>query len=73
MTATIEPHTGHLVSCPPDCNLTPMHCYTCGWIGHHRNACPDSDGNANAMPTMTDEQFDRLIPVGTWAYRKHTP
>lgn len=59
---------GHRANCPPDCELMPMCCYTCGWIGHHRAACPDHPANRRAMLFMTETDFNRLIPVGTYTH-----
>ena len=52
---------GHLPTCPANCEHDPLHCYHCGWIGHHRKWCPDS-GTPTADMGM----------VGAYAYRRFT-
>ena len=50
-----------------------MRCYTCGrdvLRQKHRESCPDHPTNRERMPWLTQQEFDRLIPVGTYTHRK---
>lgn len=44
-------------------------CYHCGrYAPSHREMCPDHPQWRKLVPIMTQAEFDRLIPVGEWAY-----
>ena len=47
-------------------------CYHCGErptaIETHAYLCPDSKRNRERMPSMSEAEFDKLIPVGEWAW-----
>lgn len=50
-----------------------QNCYTCGRLvtshGHgHMGLCPDHRLNRARMTTMSEKSFNKLIPVGSWAY-----
>jgi len=50
----------------------PLPCYTCGrdvMRQQHRESCPDHPTNRERMPWLTQQEFDRLIPVGTYTHR----
>ena len=60
---------GHLETCPSDCGHTAAQCYHCGrYTPSHREMCPDHPQWRKLMPIMSQAEFDRLIPVGEWAY-----
>lgn len=46
-------------------------CYTCGrYAPSHHDQCPDHPEWRRRMPYLSVAEFDRLIPVGEWAYNE---